>query len=94
MFIKKGALQKLHNLQFLRVYKSKINDGNDVVYIPKEMEFPSFLKLLDWEAYPSKSLPTKFNPNDLVELSLQNSKLKRLWEGPQVSFSLYVTFLL
>ncbi|KAL9860967.1 putative TIR domain, P-loop containing nucleoside triphosphate hydrolase [Arabidopsis thaliana] len=83
VFIKKGALQKLHNLQFLRVYKSKINDGNDVVYIPKEMEFPSFLKLLDWEAYPSKSLPAKFNPNDLVELNLQNSKLKRLWEGPQ-----------
>ena len=84
MFIKKGALQKLHNLQFLRVYKSKINDGNDVVYIPKEMEFPSFLKLLDWEAYPSKSLPTKFNPNDLVELNLQIASSRGFGKDPRL----------
>ncbi|KAF2535771.1 hypothetical protein F2Q68_00019457 [Brassica cretica] len=70
------------NLRFLRVYKGK-DDGNDVVHIPGEMEFPRRLRLLHWEAYPSKYLPHTIHLEYLVELNLQNSKLEKLWEGSQ-----------
>ncbi|KAH0857242.1 hypothetical protein HID58_085503 [Brassica napus] len=70
------------NLRFLRVYKGK-DDGNDVVHIPGEMEFPRRLRLLHWEAYPSKYLPHTIHLEYLVELNFQNSKLEKLWEGSQ-----------
>ncbi|KAF2573295.1 hypothetical protein F2Q70_00001324 [Brassica cretica] len=73
------------NLRFLRVYKGK-DDGNDVVHIPGEMEFPRRLRLLHWEAYPSKYLPHTIHLEYLVELNLQNSKLEKLWEGSQMEF--------
>ena len=58
------------------------------MHIPEEMEFPCRLRLLEWEAYPSKSLPPTFNPKYLVELDLHRSKLEKLWEGAQVGVQL------
>lgn len=81
--ISKKAFKRMPNLRFLRVYKGK-DDGNDVVHIPGEMEFPRRLRLLHWEAYPSKYLPHTIHLEYLVELNLQNSQLEKLWEGSQV----------
>ncbi|XP_019083712.1 PREDICTED: disease resistance protein RML1B-like isoform X2 [Camelina sativa] len=81
--INKKAFKRMPNLRFLRVYKSR-NDGNDRVHIPEEMELPHCLRLLDWEEYPSKSLHPTFHPEYLVELSFEDSKLEKLWEGRQV----------
>ena len=81
--ISKKAFKRMPNLRFLRVYKGK-GDGNDRMHIPGEMEFPRRLRLLRWEAYPSKCLPPTFNPEYLVELNMQQSQLKKLWEGTQV----------
>ncbi|XP_024004369.1 disease resistance protein RML1B [Eutrema salsugineum] len=80
--ISERAFKKMPNLRFLRVYKSK-EDGNDVVHIPEEMEFPRGLRLLHWEAYPSKCLPPTFHLEYLVELNMKNSKLEYLWQGTQ-----------
>ncbi|XP_010473634.1 PREDICTED: disease resistance protein RML1B-like isoform X2 [Camelina sativa] len=80
--ISERAFKRMPNLRFLRVYKSK-SDGNYRMHIPEEMEFPRRLRLLEWEAYPSKSLPPTFNPKYLVELDMQQSELVKLWEGPQ-----------
>ncbi|KAG7658340.1 Toll/interleukin-1 receptor homology (TIR) domain superfamily [Arabidopsis suecica] len=80
--ISKKAFKRMPNLRFLRVYKGK-GDGNDRMHIPGEMEFPRRLRLLHWEAYPSKCLPPTFNPEYLVELNMQQSQLKKLWEGTQ-----------
>ncbi|WZZ86219.1 hypothetical protein YC2023_114798 [Brassica napus] len=68
------------DLRFLKIYKRQY-DGNDRMHIPEEIQFPCGLRLLDWEAYPSKCLPPTFNPQYLVELSMKNSKLAKLWEG-------------
>lgn len=73
----------MSNLRFLRVYKGK-DDGNDRMHIPGEMEFPRRLRLLDWESYPSKSLPPRFHTENLVELKMQGSQLEYLWQGTQV----------
>ncbi|KAL1191673.1 Disease resistance protein RML1B [Cardamine amara subsp. amara] len=80
LFISKKAFKRMSKLWFLIVYKSK-DDGNDRMHIPEGMEFPRRLRLLDWEAYPSKCLPSRFSPEYLVELNMSNSKLEKLWEG-------------
>ncbi|XP_013611728.1 PREDICTED: LOW QUALITY PROTEIN: disease resistance protein RML1B-like [Brassica oleracea var. oleracea] len=78
--ISKKAFKRMTDLRFLKIYKRQY-DGNDRMHIPEEIQFPCGLRLLDWEAYPSKSLPPTFNPQYLVELSMKNSKLEKLWEG-------------
>ncbi|KAL0877343.1 hypothetical protein Bca101_027048 [Brassica carinata] len=82
VIISDKALRRMRHLRFLCVYKSR-NDGNDRVHIPEEMEFPPYLRLLHWEEYPRKSLPRRFSPENLVELSMPHSQLERLWEGTQ-----------
>lgn len=47
------------------------------------MELPRRVRLLHWEAYPSKCLPRTFNVEYLVELNLPNNKLEKLWGGTQ-----------
>ncbi|KAL1225318.1 Disease resistance protein RML1B [Cardamine amara subsp. amara] len=81
--VSKKAFKRMPNLRFLRVYKSK-EDGNDILNIPEKMDFPLRLRLLHWEAYPSKSLPPTFYPEYLVELNFEESKLEKLWEGAQL----------
>lgn len=85
VFINERTFKRMHNLQFLRVYKKRF-DRNDIVHVPEDMNLPPRLRLLHWEVYPRKSLPRTFNPQYLVELDLQNSQLVMLWEGIQVSF--------
>ncbi|CAN8270614.1 unnamed protein product [Cochlearia groenlandica] len=82
VIISDRGLRRMRHLRFLRVYKTRY-DGNDRVYIPEEMEFPSGLRLLHWNAYPRKSLPPKFCPEKLVELHMRDSHLEKLWEGNQ-----------
>ncbi|KAL0890308.1 hypothetical protein Bca101_014291 [Brassica carinata] len=82
VFISERTFKRMHNLQFLRVYKKRF-DRNDIVHVPEDMNLPPRLRLLHWEVYPRKSLPRTFNPQYLVELDLQNSQLVMLWEGIQ-----------
>lgn len=83
VFVSKGALKRMRNLQFLTVHKRK-HCEKDIVCIPQDLEFPPRLKLLHWEVYPRKSLPMKFHLENLVELHMRDSQLEKLWEGSQV----------
>ncbi|KAK2643364.1 hypothetical protein Ddye_025127 [Dipteronia dyeriana] len=38
------------------------------------------LRYLCWHRYPSKSLPSKFNRDHLVELDMSYSNLQHLWK--------------
>ena len=69
------ALSKMYNLKFLRM--------NDVAYVPTHL--PDDLRILDWILYASKSLPSSFQLDELVQLCLQNSKIEQLWIGIKVS---------
>ncbi|KAL9814715.1 putative leucine-rich repeat domain superfamily [Arabidopsis thaliana] len=80
--ISDDAFKRLHDLRFLKVTKSRY-DGKYRMNIPAEIEFPCLLRLLHWEAYPSKCLPPTFNPEFLVELNMQGSQLEHLWSGTQ-----------
>ncbi|KAL2327875.1 hypothetical protein Fmac_021302 [Flemingia macrophylla] len=61
------------------------------IYLPK---FPGVLGRLEnltnelgyliWPAYPFESLPTRFEPDKIVQLYLPFSNIKQLWEGTKV----------
>ena len=69
------AFLKMYNLKFLRM--------NDVAYVPTHL--PDDLRILDWILYSSKSLPSSFQLDELVQLCLQNSRIEQLWIGIKVS---------
>ncbi|KAM5563077.1 hypothetical protein ABKV19_017991 [Rosa sericea] len=58
----------MSNLRYL-----KIKNGN----LPKGLDYlPDSLRILDWTRYPLESLPSHFNPQKLLELSLSHSCVK------------------
>ena len=69
------AFSKMYNLKFLRM--------NDVAYVPTHL--PDDLRILDWILYASKSLPSSFQLDELVQLCLQESRIEQLWIGIKVS---------
>ncbi|KAG8639892.1 disease resistance protein RUN1 isoform X2 [Manihot esculenta] len=48
---------------------------HDLEYLSNELRY------LEWHKYPFKSFPSTFQPNKLVELNMQHSKLKQLWKA-------------
>ena len=68
------AFLKMYNLKFLKV--SYIN------YVP--IHLLDDLRILDWASYHSKSLPSSFQLDELVQLCLQWSKIGQLWIGIKV----------
>ncbi|XP_023909134.1 disease resistance protein RPV1 isoform X2 [Quercus suber] len=65
------AFLKMYNLRFLEV------DG--IYYVPTHL--PGDLRILNWYEYPSKSLPSSFQSDELVRLSLKKSRIEQLWIG-------------
>ena len=77
------AFLKMENLKFLRIY--------GILHVPTHL--PNNLRILDWIFYPSKSLQSSFQLGELVQLCLQQSKIKQLWRGIKVSILLKLGFL-
>ena len=67
------AFLKMENLKFLRIC--------GIHCVPTH---PNDLRILDWISYPSKSLPSSFQLDELVQLCLQQSKIEQLWIGIKV----------
>ncbi|XP_061355776.1 disease resistance protein Roq1-like [Gastrolobium bilobum] len=62
------AFEKMKNLRILIIRDARFSRG------PQNL--PNSLRVLDWSGYPSLSLPSDFNPKNLVILSLPESCLK------------------
>lgn len=88
LLIHENAFKKMRNLRFLTIFSNKYMPEKKVrLYLPDSFDhLPPKLKLLCWDGYPMKSLPSKFRPESLVKLKMEDSKLKKLWEGTLVSF--------
>ena len=57
--------------------------------LPQDLNYLSNeLLVIEWHGYPFKSMPTSFQPNKLVELRMCCSRIKHLWKGIMVRFSL------
>ena len=74
------AFLKMYNLRFLEV--------SYIWHVPTHL--PGDLRILDWFEYPSKSLPSSFQSDELVRLCLQQSKIEQLWIGIKVSVLLNI----
>ncbi len=70
----------MKNLRILEIRNGRFPKG--LTYLPNE------LHLLNWNGYPLKSMPTSFQPNNLVELKMRGSRIKQLWRGVMVRFHL------
>ncbi|XP_056862469.1 disease resistance protein RML1A [Raphanus sativus] len=58
------AFRRMNNLRFLRIYNTW---GRQM--ISEDLEYLPHLRLLHWDFYPRKSLPPRFQPERLVDLS-------------------------
>ncbi|XP_075649601.1 TMV resistance protein N-like [Castanea sativa] len=67
------VFSKMSNLKLLIIH------GVHLLHGPKHLS--NGLRFLDWSFFPSKSLPSSFQPNELVELHMCHSKIERLWKG-------------
>ncbi|XP_040372381.1 LOW QUALITY PROTEIN: disease resistance-like protein DSC1 [Rosa chinensis] len=67
-----GAFTGMIMLRFIH-----LDDKENLEYLPDALQY------LYWHSYPLKSLPSKFSPDNLVELHMPWSKLKRLWNKGQ-----------
>ena len=71
------------NLRLLIIHNMHIPNGLNHV--------SNNLRFLQWTGYLSECLPSSFQPKELVELSLIDSKIKYLWIGVKVIFLFYLS---
>ncbi|CAN1175393.1 Disease resistance protein RUN1 [Linum perenne] len=72
------AFEKMYRLRLLIVRNVGFDQGPEVL--------PNGLRFLDWDGFPSDSLPGLFRPSKLVELSLCNSNIEQLCRGKAKDF--------
>lgn len=86
--IDENSFQGMRNLKLLNVYKSGWSWKTGRLYLLDQRlhHFPRKLRLLHWDEYPFKSMPSNFRAECLVELEMMCSKVEKLWGGTQVLF--------
>ncbi|CAN6812390.1 unnamed protein product, partial [Brassica oleracea] len=84
------AFERMSSLQFLRLYGKLVTIFNPYrAYISQSMNYlPRKVRLLHWEHFPMKCMPSSFSPEFLVELNMPDSELETLWEGTLIKFNL------
>lgn len=81
-----ARMSKLHFLDFYSKGSCSCLRDQGGLYLPQGLEsLSNELRYLRWTHYPLESLPSKFSAENLVELNLPNSRLKKLWQEAPVS---------
>ena len=86
ILIDKNLFKGMPNLQFLIVHDGRWwLKSESRLYLPQGLAYlPRKLRLLNWNKFPSKCLPSNYKGQYLVEPIMEDSKLENLWEGTQV----------
>ncbi|RDX86046.1 TMV resistance protein N, partial [Mucuna pruriens] len=66
-------ISKMSHLKLFVVYS--MNNFGSLDYLSNELGY------LNWSHYPFERLPPSFQPDKLIELSLEHSLVKQLWKG-------------
>ncbi|XP_034674134.1 disease resistance protein RPV1-like [Vitis riparia] len=75
---------KMKKLRLLKIY---CNDHDGLtreeykVHLPKDFDFSHNLKYLHWQRCTLRSLPSRFYGEQLIEINLKSSNIKKLWKG-------------
>ena len=88
---------KMSNLRLMII--EKIDDWNDPedLAVPndqRQLFVPNQLRHLSWDYCPLKCLSSSFQPKELVQLTLYESRIEYLWEGVMVILFFLTAFLL
>lgn len=59
---------------------------NNVIFSGNLNNLSNELRVLSWHNFPFSSLPSSFEPDKLVELTMPDSNVKQLWEGEKVQY--------
>ncbi|CAI0374476.1 unnamed protein product [Linum tenue] len=81
-----NAFEGMTSLRYLEFSYLENKYGASKVHLPHGglITLPNSLRWLEWQKFPSKSLPSRFSPENLVTLCLSGSLiLKRCWEAEQ-----------
>ncbi|XP_052877386.1 disease resistance protein RPV1-like [Gossypium arboreum] len=79
------AFSKMKKLRLFRVLC--LSNCDDLKYLSNE------LRLLDWTGYPLRSLPSSFQPDNLVVLFLPYSRIEQLWKRNRPLYKLKIISL-
>lgn len=86
----------MRNLRYLKIYESccpRKGKSDCKLQFPDGLDFSvEEVRYFHWLKFPLEELPTDFRPENLVDLRLPYSKLKRLWEGVKVCYSVPVLY--
>ncbi|XP_061997746.1 disease resistance protein RPV1-like isoform X2 [Rosa rugosa] len=84
-YVNVASFEKMHKLRLLDL--CSYTRGVNKLHLPPGFEFlPEALIYLRWHFYPLTSLPSRFSPENLVELHMPNSRLEQLWnKGVQIN---------
>lgn len=85
LHILENAFKEMSNLRFLKFS----NKGKKEVKLDLTEDFnylPPKLRLLSWECFPLRSMPSSFYLQNLVMLEMRYSYMEKMWDGVQVSF--------
>ncbi|KAG2301813.1 hypothetical protein Bca52824_030464 [Brassica carinata] len=81
-----NTFTNMHNLRYLKIYDSccprqyKADDCK--LNFPYGLDFPlKEIRYLHWEKFPLEEIPSDFKTENLVDLRLPYSNIKRVWEG-------------
>ncbi|KAF2576222.1 hypothetical protein F2Q70_00002114 [Brassica cretica] len=81
LHVHNSAFKGMRNLRFLNIYTNQ-SRTKDRLHLLEGLDYlPPKLRLLSWDRYPMRCMPSKFCPKYLVKLKMQGSKLEKLWEG-------------
>ncbi|XP_023636310.1 disease resistance protein RPP4 [Capsella rubella] len=84
LLIGERSFEGMCNLQFIKFYKDWSRENSAGLYLPRGLVYlPRKLRLVYWDEYPLKCMPSNFRTEFLVKLKMENSKLEKLWEGIQ-----------
>ncbi|XP_054798458.1 uncharacterized protein LOC129303275 isoform X2 [Prosopis cineraria] len=70
------AFSKMNNIRLLI-----IEDRHHALILPRGLKFSSALKVVCWRQFPLETLPLPLDK--LVHIEMQDSKIKKLWNGEQ-----------
>lgn len=85
--LRNKAFDGMKKLRYLKIYNSctSILTSDSKFIIGNGLEFPfKEVRYLHWLKFPLEELPKDFRPNNLVDLKLPYSHIKRLWNGGKV----------
>uniref|UniRef100_A0A2K1R7Q7 ADP-ribosyl cyclase/cyclic ADP-ribose hydrolase n=1 Tax=Populus trichocarpa TaxID=3694 RepID=A0A2K1R7Q7_POPTR len=76
------AFSKMTKLRLLKIDNVQLSEG------PEDLS--NKLRFLEWNSYPSKSLPAGLQVDELVELHMANSSIEQLWYGYKSAVNLKI----